>query len=204
MLLFKKVRSNNLTDLIAIIGKFFDHELNSSNPSISMINNFLEKVPSLGRTRKPFLTRLLNITIDSCKMNSNPSFNDYYSDSDNDNDDENKENKELILLIINSFAPERKEDLQITPSDLNEIDFSFSYSTTNEKLLSQSNLKYFENKIPPKIMNADPTFWNLFKKQINLIDKIISKDKKMVTKLSFLIEFPEIMSFKTRSFIIIE
>lgn len=81
-----------------------------------------------------------------------------------------------ICTLFNSLAPKR--------DDMTE-DVSY---LIDEK-----------TKIPKSIIDTDPTFWSLYSEYKNMIDEIITKNPLLLDHFKFLLDFPEIVDFATRS-----
>lgn len=60
-------------------------------------------------------------------------------------------------------------------------------------------MNYLENKIPLKIVQTNPPFWDLYQKNIEIIDEIIERDQSKLGKMNFLFDYPEMMNFKIRT-----
>lgn len=88
----------------------------------------------------------------------------------------NKNRNELIVIgsLLNKLSPERYNSM----STINVIK---------------------ESSIPSKIRETSPPFWDMFEKHSSVILEEIDKEPMLLDDFSFLLRFPELVSFSTRS-----
>ena len=96
---------------------------------------------------------------------------------------------------LNMFSKQEQKD----PEELKNIsDVLNELAPKRVNSISLTNV-IRESSIPPHIHETSPHFWNLFGKHKEMIIDIIDKDPMKLDLFSFLLRFPELISFSTRS-----
>lgn len=180
--LCSKVGIDNLDTIIPVINNAFDSEISKPNPSYSIITSFIENVPFLSKPKISKMKSFVNLTFKKFKQSGF----------------EDEQLVNLICSLFNILAPEPKEDEFVIPGESKEIDFSLSYSRTgiNKKKADEQDMLL--NPVPIKLKNQDE-FWNLYEKHRMILNKVIEKDEKIVSKMRFLFDFPELLQLKKRA-----
>ncbi|KAK8852883.1 hypothetical protein M9Y10_017875 [Tritrichomonas musculus] len=86
------------------------------------------------------------------------------------------------------------------PADLKYISFLLNELAPKRVNSISLNNVIRESSIPPHIQETSPPFWSLFDKYKDMIIGIIDKDPFKLEMFSFLLRFPELISFSTRSY----
>lgn len=154
--LCSKFSYEELQDLNQLILSIFDKELkNEKRQSIIMV--FINYSPSILEKRKSQMYSILKGLLKKFQVQKNEKIID------------------LMALIMNKLAPERK--------DFDDMVFSDGKLT----------------EIPPHIKQKNPSFWNLFEKYMDSILSLMNDDPFYLNKFTFLLGYPELISFKMRS-----
>lgn len=181
--LIGKIDESNLVYLSKAIETSFDKNFNVENPSYDVINGYIEKIPSLIKSKIQNVPALLDDVISNYqKTKKNGSL-------------------DLICTLFSILAPEKGQD---EGNEDDGIDFSASYSPSSMNFLKQLNSsstavkQLLLNQIPQNIKEMDPVFWNLLENNRELINDILMNDKSKLSKMKFLLKYHDMLNFKTR------
>ncbi|KAK8847903.1 hypothetical protein M9Y10_018951 [Tritrichomonas musculus] len=180
--LCSKINLKQMESLLSTIIKTFENEISKTDPSIDIIEAFIEDIPHLFKPKiselKPFIDKIFLKYEQSSFTNIRLS--------------------NFICSLMNFLAPEKLEYEFLFPKDSKEIDFSFSYSITPNITETQNKDDELLLQPAPKNLKNMNDFWEIYEKHRRALSKIIENNGNMVSKMSFLSYFPELLSFEKR------
>ena len=172
--LYNSIHIKNDEKIRKLIEISFDKQISKDEISPRSILTFLISKPSLIYNKKSIVPDLVNKLVDCCSVCTN---NDAIH---------------LICYLLNFLAPERKDDQLILTND------EIKSSSSNLSLTNDHNPQIVLKRAPKSLIQTDTFFWNLYRKSRSLINDTLIKDEIKLDEISFLLNYPELLSFEKR------